>query len=189
MKLSALLSACLLLVPVVTWAGNFNYDYAQLDYQHIDPQLGGTSKGPDLQLSYTIPDMGVQLLAGYARLDTSATPADISKHNYWIGLRGENGFGDSTDFYTDILYLNNRASFQGSVSTENGYRLLVGMRHKVTTRIEFDGNLAHDYLDQSSNEAAIGLIFNAMRHLAVGLSYAHDSLHNNTATLSLRFYY
>ncbi|MGH8371616.1 MAG: hypothetical protein ACRETO_02635 [Gammaproteobacteria bacterium] len=189
MKLPALLSVCLLLIPAIAWAGNFNYDYAELDYQHTDPQVGEATKGPALQFSYTILDKDVQLLVGYARLDTPATPADINNHNYWIGLRGENAFGDSTDFYTDILYLNDRATSQAPASTANGYRLLLGMRHEFTSRLEFNGSLAHDYLDQSNNEVAIGLVFNVTHYLAAGLSYAHDSLRNNTVTLRVRAYY
>ncbi|HEX5339349.1 MAG TPA: hypothetical protein VFX47_00530 [Gammaproteobacteria bacterium] len=189
MKLSGLLLASLLLTPATVFANNFNYDYAELYLQHTTPQVGESSKGPALDLSYTMTSMGAQLLAGYARLDTPATPADINNHNYWLGLRGENSFGSSTDFYTDILYLNNRATFHGSSSTENGYRLLLGLRQRITARFEFDGSLAHDYLDQSNNEAAIGLLFNATSYLAVGLSYAHDSLRNNTLTLRLRVYY
>lgn len=189
MKQSGLLLVCLSLIPVAAWAGNFSYDYAELDYLHTKPQLGMNSKGPSAQLSYTISSMDVQLLAGYAQIDAASTPADIDHHNYWVGIRGENSFGGSTDFYTDILYLNNRTTSQNSVNTDNGYRLLLGMRHKIMGRLELDGSLAHDYLAQSDNQAAVGLEFDVTRYLAVGLSYAHDNLRNNTATLRLRVYY
>ncbi|MGH8399846.1 MAG: hypothetical protein ACRESU_01985 [Gammaproteobacteria bacterium] len=189
MKLSGLLLACFSLIPVAAWAGNFNYDYAELDYLHTKPQLGVSGKGPSAQLSYTISSMDVQLLTGYAQIDTPSTPADIDYHNYWVGIRGENSFGDSTDFYTDILYLNNRVTTQNSANTDDGYRLLLGMRHQVTDRIELDGSIGRDYLTQSDNQVALGLVFDVMKHLAVGLSYAHDNLHNNTATLRLRVYY
>ena len=186
MKLSALLLGPLLLIPVAAWAGNFDYDYVELDYQHISPQQGEATKGPDLQFSYTISDRDVQLLAGYARLDTPATPTDITNHDYWIGIRGENSFSEDTDYYTDLLYLNNRTDFRGAVSTDVGYRLLLGVRHRATARIELDASLAHDYLTRNANEASIGLLFNATSYLAVGLSYAHDTLYANTTTLRLR---
>ncbi|HET7395797.1 MAG TPA: hypothetical protein VFK12_05120 [Gammaproteobacteria bacterium] len=189
MKLTALSLACLLLLPLTAWAGNFNYDYAELYFQHSTPQVGESSKGPTLDLSYTMTSMGVQLLAGYASLDTPATPTEINNHNYWLGLRGENSFGDSTDFYTDILYLNDQTNAHGNTSTTDGYRLVLGLRQQIIPQLEFDGSLAHDYLAQSNNEAAIGLLFNATSYLAVGISYAHDSLHNNTSMLRLRVYY
>lgn len=186
MKLSALLLAPLLLIPVAAWAGDFSYDYAELDYQHFSPQQGESSKGPSLQFSYTISDPDIQVLAGYARMDTPATPTDITSHGYWIGIRGENSFSEDTDYYTDLLYLNNRTTFQRTARTDDGYRLLLGVRHRATARIEFDASLAHDYLTRNANEAAIGLIFNATSYLAFGLSYAHDTLHANTTTLRLR---
>lgn len=189
MKLSGLLLASLLLTPATVFANNFNYDYLELDYLHISPQTGDSGKGPQALVSWTVPELGVQLLAGYARLDTPGTPSDIVNKNTLFGIRGETDFSNDTSFYTDILYLNDESNPFGLTISNTGYRLLLGMRHRIASRFELNASVAHDYLSQSNNEAAIGLLFNATSYLAVGLSYAHDSLRNNTLTLRLRVYY
>ena len=189
MKLSGLVLCLTMLLPVAAWAGNFKYDYAEINYQHISPRTGDSSKGPAIDLSYTVPELGIQLLGSYGKLDTSTTAGGVNEHDYQIGIRGENAFGDNTDFYTDILYLNQRSTLGANTNTDNGYRLELGLRHRVNNRIEVDASLARDYLTNSRNQAAVGMIFNATDHLAVGLSYARDNLHDNTTMLRLRGYF
>ena len=185
MKLSGLLLGLTLLVPVAAWAGNFKYDYAEINYQRVSPQSGDTSKGPALNLSYSVPELGIQLLGGYAKLDAGS----ISDRDYQLGIRGENSFGDNTDFYTDILYLDQRSTAGTNTSTDNGYRLELGLRHRVNKRFEVDASLARDYLTRSLNQVAVGVIFNATDRFAVGLSYARDNLYDNTTMLRLRAYF
>jgi hypothetical protein len=188
-KISATLLGCFLLCPVVALAADpFNYDYVDLGYQHQSLENGSTSKGPDLEVSYTIWSQ-LQVVGGYARLDTSAPISDIANHNYYAGIRGENNFSDSTDFFTDILYLNDHARYQGMGSSDDGYRLALGLRHLFNHWVEFDGSLGHNWLDQSSNDATVGLLLNATSWLAVGASYSHSSLTSNTSSLRLRIYF
>lgn len=189
MKLSAVLFACLALAPVAASAANFDYQYAELSYQRTAAHVGDGAKGPAVQFAYAFSGMDLQLLAGVARLDTPASPADINNHNYWVGFRGEDSFGNDTDFYTDILYLNNRTAIQSRSSTDNGYKLTLGVRHRMASRFEFDASASHYYLTQGINEAAVGIVFNATRRFALGLSYAHDSQLDNTTTLRFRVYY
>jgi hypothetical protein len=177
------------MTPVAVSAANFHYQYAELSYQRTTAHVGNGAKGPAIQFAYSFSGMDLQLLAGVARLDTPASPADINGHNYWVGFRGEDSFGDNTDFYTDILYLNNRTTIQSSSNTDNGYQLTLGVRHRMAQRLEFDASASHYYLAQGINEAAVGLVFNATGHLALGISYAHNSLLDNTATLRFRVYY
>jgi len=188
-KAATCLLCCLLLCPVMAVASDpFNYNYVDLGYQHQSLTDSSTSKGPELALSYTLWSQ-LQAVAGYARLDTSAPVSNTTNDNYYVGIRGENTVGDSTDFYTDILYVDNHTSYQGVGSTNNGYRLALGLRHLLNNRVEFDGSLGHNWLDQSSNDATIGLLFNATSWLAVGLSYSHSSLTSNTSSLRLRLYF
>lgn len=189
MKISACLLGCVLLCPVMALAADpFNYNYVDLGYQHQSLGNGSTSKGPAVAVSYTVWSQ-LQVVGGYARLDTSAPLSDITTDNYYVGIRGENNFSDRTDFFTDILYLNNHARYQGIGSTDNGYRLALGLRHVLNRWMEFDGSLGHNWLDQASNDAAVGLLFNASSWLAVGLSYTHSSLTSNTSSLRLRVYF
>lgn len=189
MKLSGMLLACLLLIPAVVRADNFNYDYLELNYLHDAHDSGESSKGPQALISWTVPELDVQVLAGYAHLNTPASPANINSKNSLFGIRAENDFSDATSFYTDILYINDESNPFGLTVSNTGFRLRLGMRHRLLPRLELDASLAHDYLSGSSNQAALGLLFNVTSYLAVGASYAHDSLKNNTASLRLRVYY
>ncbi|MGA9852296.1 MAG: hypothetical protein WBR15_05135 [Gammaproteobacteria bacterium] len=189
MKISICLLSCLLLCPVAALAADpFNYDYVELDYQHLSPQNGGTEHGPGLDFSYTVYD-SLQVVGSYARLDASAPVSSITYDDYFVGIRGESNFDDSTDFVTDILYLSNHAGYQGTSSTDNGYRLALGLRHLFTARLEFDGSVGHNWLNQSSNDVTGGLLFNATSWLAVGASYSHNGVTNNTTSLQLRIYF
>jgi len=188
-KFFACLVGCALLFPVMVLAADpFNYDYADLGHLHQSLADGATATGPDMEVSYTIWNQ-LQVVGGYARLDTSAPLSDIINDNYYAGIRGESNFTDSTDFYTDILYLNNRASYQGMNSNDNGYRLALGLRHLFNRWIEFDGSVGHNSLNRSSNDATVGLLFNATSWLAVGVNYSHNGVTNNTSSLHLRIYF
>lgn len=189
MKLLAGLLGCLLLCPAIALAADpFVYDYVDVGYQHQALENGSTAKGPSIEASYTIWSE-LQLLGGYERLDTPAPVSDITNDNYYVGIRGESNFTDSTDFYTDILYLNNRSTDQTTRTTDTGYRLALGMRHLFNRWIEFDGSVGHNSLTLSSNDGSVGLLVNATAWMAVGLSYTHDSVTNNTTSLHLRFYF
>lgn len=189
MKISACLLACALLVPVAAVAADpFPYQYVELSYQHQAAQDGASVKGPGVDIAYTV-FPALQLLGGYARLD-AATPVSSTTYNdYFAGIRGESSYSDTTDFYTDILYLNNRRSYLGNHSTDNGYRLALGMRHLFTPWLEFDGSLGHNWLNQASNDATVGLVINATGEFAVGVNYSHNSVTSNTAGLLLRVYF
>ncbi|MGB9430300.1 MAG: hypothetical protein WCC11_10595 [Gammaproteobacteria bacterium] len=185
MKIPVCLLGCVLLCPVLALAADpFNYNYLELGYQNQSPQNGSTIKGPDLALSYTVYSQ-LQVVGGYAHL----TQPLVTGNNYYFGIRGENTFGTATDFYTDILYLNQHISSQGAGSTDNGYRLALGLRHLFSRWVEFDGSVGHNWLNQSSNDATVGLLFNATSWLAAGVSYSHSSATNNTTSLRVRFYY
>lgn len=184
-----LLFLLLLVCPLGAAAANFSYDYLQLDYFHLTPQNLPASKGPGVDLSYSVLNE-FQLLGSYARLRQPAVAGgNVLADDYAIGIRSESAFGGATDFYTDILYLNHHSSYQGASSTDSGYRLLLGVRHRAAARVELEASLAHDYLNQSSNELTVGVRFAAVRWLALGASYTHDSQQNNTAALQLRFYF
>jgi len=186
-KLFIALSLCALLSPfTASAADNFNYNYAELGYQHQAASGGPTLTGPALDFSWTVYDQ-LQIVGGYERYATSSP--DIRNNDYSLGIRGDTSFSDQTDFTTDILYLNNRNTVAGAGSTDNGFRLALGFRHLFNPLVELDGSLGHDWLDQASNDASLGLLFNATAWLAAGLNYSHDSATGNTASLNVRFYF
>lgn len=178
---------CLLLVPLRALAADpvFSYDYLEIGHQHLTPQTSESGSGTYADLSYTILDK-VQVRAGY---DRYTYPLDVQYKDYSIGISGETAISDSTDAYTDLLYLNNRYEQLTTSSTDDGYRMAIGLRHRAWAWVELDGYVAHDYLAQSSNEAGVAIWFTPIPHAALGLGYAHDSLYNNTASLKLRLYF
>lgn len=187
MRISALLCCWMLWCPLSALAaGNFNYNYAELGYQRQAAPAGPTFNGPALDFSWTVYNE-LQVTGSYDRLTVSSP--DISYGNYSIGIRGDSSFSEQTDFTTDILYLDNRATVSGSSSTDNGYRLAFGFRHLFNRWVELDGGIGHNWLNQSSNDASLGLLFNATSWLAAGLGYSHNGVTGNTASARLRWYF
>ena len=187
MRISLLLCCCALMYPLATMAdSSFNYNYAELGYQRQGVSGGPTLRGPALDFSWTVYNE-LQVVGTYSRFTASAP--DISNADYAIGIRGDTSFSQQTDFTTDILYLYNRNSVFGSTSIDNGYRLALGFRHLFNHWVELDGSAGHNWLNQSSNDASLGLLFNATSRLAAGLSYSHNSVTGNTTGASVRFYF
>ncbi|HKT32056.1 MAG TPA: hypothetical protein VJS89_06150 [Gammaproteobacteria bacterium] len=187
MKLFIALCCCALMCPLSALAAdNFNYNYAELGYQRQVTPGGPTFKGPALDFSWTAYNE-LQVIGSYDRFTVSSP--DISDSNYSIGIRGDSSFSEQTDFTTDILYVDNRATMSGSSSTDNGYRLAFGFRHLFNQWLELDGSIGHDWLTRSSNDVGLGLLFNATTRLAAGLSYSHNSVTGNTASANVRFYF
>ncbi|HEV7166172.1 MAG TPA: hypothetical protein VGO35_12400 [Gammaproteobacteria bacterium] len=169
-------------------APTFDYDYLDLGRVSLSPDNGQSSKGPYTDLSYSIFD-SVQARASYTRLDYDSTPGGPTAKDYTLGLTGESAVSEGTDVYTDLLYLNERTTTNGVSTTDDGYRLVIGLRHRAFQRLEVDGYLAHNFLDSGSNEVGVGFLFEATSWLSFGASYAHDSLYTNTTTLRVRLYF
>jgi len=183
-----LLSACLLLAPLPALADtpNFKYDFLEVGHLSVSPQNGGSGSGGYADFAYSFID-SVQFLAGYSRPDYGS---NFSAKDYQLGIAGEDGIVDGTDVYTDILYVNHRNTVGNTISTDDGYRLEVGLRHRTPwSRLELDGYLAHNYLAASSNEVGVGLLVDATSWLALGVAYSHDSQYTNTTSPRLRLYF
>ena len=189
MKPSALfLIALCVSAPAMATAPNFNYDYLDLGRTSLSPDGGQDGKGPFADLSYSIFD-SVQARVSYTRLGYSSTAGSPTAKDYTLGVTGESPVSDTTDVYTDVLYINDRITNQGVSTTRDGYRLAIGLRHRALQRLELDGYLAHNFLDTPVNEAGVGLLFDATPWLSLGVSFAHDSAYTNTTTLRLRLYF
>lgn len=186
MKPSVLLLLALL-APTAALADAPNFKYDHLDLGHVDfkPDGGQSGTGAYADLSYSLVD-DVQIRASYTHL---SYPGNQSAKDYTVGFTGESPVNDSTDVYTDILYLNDRITTAGVGSTATGARLAVGVRRRLVQHLEVDADLAHSTLGSSSNEVGVGLLFDATSWLSFGLSYAHDSLYDNTTTLRVRLYF
>lgn len=189
MKTSALLLlTAFVSAPAMATAPNFDYDYLDIGHISQSPDNGQSSKGPYADFSYSIFD-SVQARVSYTRLDYSSTAGSPTAKDYSLGVTGESPVSDTTDAYTDLLYINDRVTTHGVSTTQDGYRLAVGLRHRALQRLELDGYLAHDFLNTPVNEAGVGLLFDATPWLSLGLSYAHDSVYTNITTLRIRLYF
>ena len=200
MKAPALLLIALL-APAAAQAAtaNFPYDYVDLGRLRVLPDGSPSGSGPSLDLSYTLID-GIQFRGSYASLKY---PAGVSYKDYTAGFSGEEPFTATTDVYTDLLYINDRYEQLGSSVSDDGYRLAIGLRHHPWgwERLEFDGYLAHNYLNtsvaaapgvylpQSSNELGIGALFDVTPWLSLGFTLARDSNQAQTTDLKLRLYF
>ena len=198
------LLSCLLLAPLPAFADThvFDYDYLDLGHARYQPVGGQAGSGTYADLSYSFLD-DVQLRAGYTSL---SLPLGVSYKDYSVGIAGETAINAQTDAYTDLLYVNDRFDHLGHYVTDDGYRLAVGVRHHPYQLqwMELDGWLAHNWLSAgyspsagkqqaflppSSSEIGAGVLFQPMRWLSFGLSYAHAFNGGNTTNLKLRFYF
>jgi len=179
-----------LLAPTAAFADtpNFKYDYLEAGHLNVSPQSGQDGKGNYVDLSYSVFD-GVQVVGSYARLNYDSTPGNPTAKDYTFGFAGESGLMDGTDAYTYLLYVNDQIENTGIKSTENGYRLVVGLRRALKDWAELDAFLAHDYVTTPDNEIGLGVMFDPVSWFAVGLSYAHNNAYTNTTTLRLRWYF
>lgn len=178
----------LLLLPIPALAAGFSYDYLDAGHERSRLQNGQDGSGSFVDFSYGFLD-GIQFRGRYDSLRYAA-PAGYTAKNYSVGITGDSSVTDSTDVYTDLLYLNNHYnSWRPIATTDNGYRLAIGLRHRVWDRLEADGYVAHNYLTLASNEAGVSLLFNATSWLAIGAFYSHDSNYNNSSSLRLRWYF
>ncbi|HSN17634.1 MAG TPA: hypothetical protein VLV87_05440 [Gammaproteobacteria bacterium] len=203
MRTIALLS-CLLLAPLPALADTHLFDYDYLDVGHTRYQADGgpTGSGSYADLSYSFLD-DVQFRLGYSSL---SFPEAVRYKDYSIGIAGESALGDQTDVYTDLLYINDRYDRLGQYVTDDGYRVEVGVRHHPyqTKWVEVDGWLAHNWLSadfsptagpqqaflpQSATEVGAGILFQPIRWLSFGFSYAHAFNSGNTTNLRVRFYF
>jgi hypothetical protein len=183
-----LLIALFVSAPAMANAPNFSYDYLDIGHVSQSPDNGQSSKGPYADFSYSIFD-SVQARASYTKLDYDSTAGSPTAKDYTLGVTGESQVSDSSDVYTDVLYMNDRITTNGVSTTQDGYRLAIGLRHRAMQWLELDGYLAHNFLNTPTNEVGAGLLFNATSWLSLGLGYAHDSSYDNTTTLRLRFYF
>ena len=183
-----LLLATFVSTPAMATAPNFNYDYLDIGHISQSPDSGQSSKGPCADFSYSIFD-SVQARASYTKLDYDSTAGSPTAKDYTLGLTGESPVSDNTDVYTDVLYMNDRITASGVSTTQDGYRLAVGLRHRAMQRLELDGYLAHNFLNTPTNEVGVGLLFDATSWLSFGLAYAHDNVYTSTTTLRVRLYF
>jgi len=201
---STALLLCALLAPAAALADTHVFRYDYLDLGHVAPQSdGGPSGGgafADLSVSF-LDD--VQFRASYASL---TYPLGVGYKDYSFGFTGESAINDRTDVYSDVLYLDDRYDRLGHTVSDSGYRLAVGVRnHPYDIQwMEVDGWLAHNWLSadyspaagsqqafmpQSGNELGVGVLFQPISWLGLGVSYASDSSHAHTTTLRLRLYF
>lgn len=202
MKASTLLLAILITPATASaMAPNFQYDYLDLGHVRVQPEGSNAGSGPFADFSYSIID-GIQFRGSYS---TVSYPLAVKYNNYAVGLTGEDRLNDTTDVYTDVLYVNDRYNHLGTFVSDDGYRLTIGLRHHPWgwEHIELDGYVAHNFigasyggagsqstfLPQTSNELGVGALFNMTSWLSLGLVLARDSTHTETTTLKLRLYF
>jgi len=183
-------------------APNFQYQYLEVGHQHIGLDHGPSGTGPYVDLAYTVVD-SVQLRASYASI---SYPMGVSYKDYSVGFTGEDPISDSSDVFTDVLYVNDRYDYLGKYVSDDGYRLAIGIRQRPwkLQNLELEGWLARNflgttqasgsgsqqaYLPQASNEIGVGALYDATGWLALGLRFSHDSQYTNTTSLRIRLYF
>jgi hypothetical protein len=189
-------------LPALADAPNFQYQYLEVGHQHIGLEGSPSGTGSYIDLAYTVVD-SVQFRASYASI---SYPGGVSYKDYSAGFTGEDPLSDSTDVFTDVLYVNDRYDYLGKYVSDDGYRLAIGIRQRPwkLQGLDLEGWLARNflgattvpgagsqqtYLPQASNEIGVGALYDVTHWLALGLRFTHDSQYTNTTSLRVRFYF
>lgn len=202
MKASALLLLALF-VPCAVSAAGFEYDFLDVGHTRIVPQSGAAGSGGFVDLSYGLTG-DLDFRGGYTSLHY---PLGVDYKDYTAGIGGQSSINDTTDVYTDLLYVNDRYSHLSYSFSDDGYRLAIGLRHRPWgwEFLEVDGYLAHNYLSGNGGNAVSGpytanipgvsseigasLLYNPLRWLAVGVGFSRDNNSNDAVNLKLRLYF
>ena len=202
MKASPLLFFALL-VPCAVFAADFDYDYLDVGHTRVVPQSGPAGSGGFVDLSYGLTG-DLEFRGGYTSL---SYPVGVEYKNYSAGIGGQTPITDTTDVYTDLLYINDRYSHSGTSFSDDGYRVAIGLRHRPWgwDFLEADGYLAHNYLSGYggsgvkgpyaanvpgvSTEVGVSLLYSPIHWLAVGVGFSRDNNSNDAVNLKLRLYF
>ncbi len=173
-KLLATVSLSLLMgVAATANATDFNYTYVEGSYQDIDAD-GLDADSYKISGSYAInPKMNI--LADYedGSIDNPIGNNDFDFDKTSIGLGYHSGISSKTDFTANVKLIDVSHDLAGD---DTGYGLGVGVRHRLTDKIEVGSNI--DYVDVNDNGDTTFKL-NSRYYLtdktSLGLSYSTSS--------------
>ncbi|MGE5625657.1 MAG: hypothetical protein ACM3ZT_08930 [Bacillota bacterium] len=113
----------------------FSYSTLEADHLHAHSDyFGDSSSGNGFKFSYDFPG-GVYLFGQWAKLDFDTL--DGSHTLRGVGVGAHQAYSNSTSFYIDLAFLQDKLSGFGS-ATDDYWRVTYGFRSKATSLLEFD---------------------------------------------------
>ncbi len=95
------------------------------------------------------------LFAGYSSISDDFLGYDIEVNGTSVGLGYRFGMSETTDFILNVSYENSEGCFDGDCVDDNGYGALVGIKSRLSEKIELSASAQH--IDVSGSETALSI--------------------------------
>ena len=169
-------------------ATDFNYNFIEGSYESYD--LNGTdADAGKLSGSYELTP-NLNIIGDYAagNIDSSNNSADDSEldfQNSAIGFEYHAPIAPKTDVTTNIKYINQDID---TLDDDDGYGVGVGVRHKVTDKVELDANLDYYDIDNSDDtRLKVGARYYFNKSISAGIGYSASQEDTDTISGNIRW--
>jgi len=183
---TALSLATALLIPGISPAANLSYDFIELNYSSTDLDLFSDNlTGVDLYLNKSITN-NVYLLIDYGSFSVDTPQGDIDISGISLGAGYHYPINDKTDLYAELAFQESDTERGGVSIDENGYGYGVGVRSKLTDKIEGLVFVSRtDIEDKTDNSVDIQLAFEFVQNMQItgGIDFEDE----RTSRVGLRF--
>ncbi len=177
-----------------TYANNFNYNYAQIDYSFINDS--DIDQGIRVSGSYDV-TYNINVLGSYfvSTSSDSSVADDVDVNLYTLGVGYHYDFANGTDLLGEIGLFNSHTDVKKGgikINDDNsGYTLSLGVRHRLQDKVELLGRFDHrNSSDLTDNVFTIGSRYYFKPNLSAGLDFntgADDGSEAISASLRWQF--
>jgi len=178
--------ATALLIPGISHASNLSYDFVELNYSNTDlDNFSDDLTGLDLYLNKSISN-NVYLLIDYGSFSVGTPLGDIDISGISLGAGYHYPINDKTDLYAELAFQESDTERAGVSIDENGYGFGVGVRNKLTDKIEGLVFISHtDIEDETDTSVDVQLAFEFAQNMQItgGIDFEDE----RTSRIGLRF--
>lgn len=152
-----IITAALLALTTPVLAQTPSYNYLQLSYQELDLDDGGLGidiDGDGLagEGSFVIAD-NWHVFANFSTADFGSG-VDLTQINLGAGYHAD--ISPTTNFFTNLLWVNAEVDTPFGGADEDGFGLSVGLRSNLNDNVELEGALSYVDLGDGSDGIAVG---------------------------------
>lgn len=125
-----------------------DYSYAEIGYVNIDSDAAD-GDGFGINTSYAALD-NVHVKLGYARLFDDGPGEDLDVNRFTVGVGGNFSVAENVDLTGSLNYVDIEGT-QSSNDKMDGYLVDIGIRAKVTKKVELNATVGSLHLEDEDN--------------------------------------